>query len=62
MVILVAFFMFSIITLLGTNPVLDVQTTMIARLLFIPSFAMLAILIGYGFMILMPIRLLEESA
>jgi len=51
--VLVAFFCFAILVLIGVNPQLDVQNTFIARVIFIPSFASLAILIGIGSAILL---------
>jgi hypothetical protein len=48
-----AFCFFSVVTLLGVNPRLDLQTTFIARVIFIPSFALLAILAGYGLAIML---------
>lgn len=51
--LLLAFFCFSVVTLLGANPKLDIQTTFIARALFIPSFAILALLIGLGLAIML---------
>lgn len=51
--ILAAFFCFAIVLLIGDNPQLDIQNTFIARVVFIPSFALLALLIGLGLAILM---------
>lgn len=51
--VLVAFFCFAIVLVIGVNPQLDIQNTFIARVVFIPSFALLALLIGIGLAILM---------
>ena len=50
--LVLAYCFFGIVTLLGVNPKLDIQTTFIARVFFIPSFAILALLIGCGLAIL----------
>jgi hypothetical protein len=47
-----AFFCFALLALIGANPQLDVQNSFIARVLFIPSFALLALLAGLGLAIL----------
>jgi hypothetical protein len=47
-----AFVCFALLALIGANPQLDIQNTFIARVLFIPSFALLAIWIGLGLAIL----------
>jgi hypothetical protein len=60
-VLLTALFLFSVVTLLGAHPSVDVQTLFAARLLFIPSFALLAILIGYGLVLVLD-RLRERDA
>ena len=46
--ILAALFCFSIVVLVGANPQLDIQNTFITRVLFMPSFALLALLCGLG--------------
>jgi hypothetical protein len=48
MLLLAAFFCFALFVLICANPQLDVQNTFIARVIFIPSFALLAIGIGLG--------------
>lgn len=46
-----ALLLFSVALLAGLNPKLDLQPTHNLRAIFIPSFALLAILIGYGLVI-----------
>lgn len=48
-----ALFLFSVVTLLGVNPKVDLQTTFLARVIFIPSFGLFAILIGCGLALLL---------
>ncbi len=40
---------FAVVVLIGANPQPDVQNTVIGRVIFIPSFALLALLAGLGF-------------
>jgi len=44
--LLLAWLLFAIGVLIGMNPQLDIQNTFITRVTFIPSFALLALLIG----------------
>ena len=48
-----AFLMYSVIALIGMNPQLDLQTVFIAHRSFIPSFALYAVFIGCGVMMVM---------
>lgn len=48
LLLLGAFLCFGIIELIGVNPQLDIQNTLVARVYFIPSFALLALLAGLG--------------
>ena len=43
-----AFLMYSVGALIGVNPTFDAQTVFIVRRVFIPSFALYAVLIGGG--------------
>ena len=43
-----AFLMYSVGALIGVNPMFDIQTVFIVRRVFIPSFALYAVLIGCG--------------
>lgn len=52
LLVLGAWFCFAIVVLVGANPQLDVQNTWVARTLFLPSFALVALLIGVGWAIL----------
>ena len=47
-----AWFCFAVVVLVGANPQMDVQNTWVARTLFLPSFALVALLIGAGWAIL----------
>ena len=49
---LAAFAVFALGVLIGANPMPDVQNTFAARVLFIPSFALLALLAGLGLALL----------
>ena len=50
---LLASLLFAVLVLIGANPKADIQTALIVRPVFAPSFAMLAILIGLGLFILL---------
>ena len=52
LLVLVAWFSFAVVALVGANPQMDVQNTWVARTLFLPSFALVALLIGVGWAIL----------
>ena len=52
LLVLAAFFCFAVVTLVGTHPLLDIQNTWVARTIFLPSFALVALLIGAGWAIL----------
>ena len=52
LLVLVAWFCFAVVALVGANPQVDVQNTWVARTLFLPSFALVALLIGVGWAIL----------
>lgn len=47
-VCLLAFFMLSVVVLIGANPMWDVQSAFICRVFLIPSFALWSIFIGLG--------------
>ena len=47
-VCVLAFLMYSVGALIGVNPMFDIQTVFIVRRVFIPSFALYAVLIGCG--------------
>lgn len=47
--VFVALIFFAVVVLIGANLQPDVQNTYIGRVLFIPSFALLALLAGFGF-------------
>ena len=51
--ILAALFCFSIGVLIGANPRLDIQNTFVVRVVFIPSFALLALLCGLALRMLL---------
>ena len=59
-VCLLAFFMFSVVLLIGANPRADIQDANIQRVKFIPSFAMWAVFIGLG--LLMVLDWIDELA
>ena len=48
LLLLAAFACFAIVVLIGANPLPDIQNTWVARVVFLPSFALLAVLIGAG--------------
>ena len=52
LLVLVAWLCFAVVALVGANPQVDVQNTWVARTLFLPSFALVALLIGIGWAIL----------
>ena len=52
LLVLGAWFCFAVVVLVGANPQVDVQNTWVARTLFLPSFALVALLIGAGWAIL----------
>jgi len=52
LLVLVAWFCFAVVVLVGANPQRDVQNTWVARTVFLPSFALAALLIGAGWAIL----------
>ena len=52
LLVLGAWFCFAVVVLVGANPQVDVQNTWVARPLFLPSFALVALLIGAGWAIL----------
>jgi Ni/Fe-hydrogenase subunit HybB-like protein len=51
--VICSFVLFSVVALAGVNPDIDVQATFISKHLFLPSYALLAILIGFGLVILL---------
>ena len=53
LLLLVAFATFSVVVIVGDNPQPDIQNTWVARVVFLPSFALLALLIGLGSAILL---------
>jgi len=61
---LLAFFMFSVVLVIGANPEGDIQDTFIQRIRFIPSFAMWGIFTGLGFLMIMDwiSRLTDKNA
>lgn len=61
---LLAFFMFSVVLVIGVNPKGDIQDSFIQRTKFIPSFAMWGIFTGLGFLMILDwiSRLTEEQA
>ncbi|HRT05619.1 MAG TPA: DUF2723 domain-containing protein [Kiritimatiellia bacterium] len=52
LLVFVALFCFAVVAIVGANPQVDVQNTWVARTLFLPSFALVALLIGAGWAIL----------
>ena len=52
LLVLGAWFCFAVVVVVGANPQMDVQNTWVARTLFLPSFALVALLIGAGWSIL----------
>lgn len=52
LLVLGAWFCFAVVVIVGANPQMDVQNTWVARTLFLPSFALVALLIGAGCAIL----------
>lgn len=52
LLVLGAWFCFAVVVVIGANPQTDVQNTWVARPLFLPSFALVALLIGVGWAIL----------
>lgn len=52
LLILAAFFCFAVVVIVGDNPQMDIQNTWVARVVFLPSFALLALLIGVGWAML----------
>lgn len=52
LLVLGAWFCFAVVVLVGAHPQVDVQNTWVARPLFLPSFALVALLIGVGWAIL----------
>ena len=52
LLVLGAWFCFAVVVLVGANPQVDVQNTWVARTLLLPSFALVALLIGAGWAIL----------
>ncbi len=60
---LTAFFMFSIVLLIGVNPRCDIQDSFIMRVMFIPGFAIWGIFTGLGFLMILDwlSRLTEED-
>ena len=52
LLVLGAWFCFAVVVIVGANPQVDVQNTWVARTLFLPSFALVALLIGTGCAIL----------
>lgn len=55
LLILAAFFCFAILVLIGLDPQMDVQNTWVARIVFIPSLALVVLLAGLGLAILLHI-------
>lgn len=52
-VCLLAFFLFSVVMLIGANPAGDIQDTFIQRVKFIPSFALWSLFTGFGFALIL---------
>ena len=52
LLVLVAWFCFAVVVVVGANPQVDVQNTWVARTVFLPSFALVALLMGAGWAIL----------
>ena len=52
LLVLVALFCFAVVVIVGANPQRDIQNTWVARVVFLPSFALVALLIGAGWAIL----------
>ena len=52
LLVFAALFCFAVVVIVGANPQVDVQNTWVARTLFLPSFALVALLIGTGCAIL----------
>ena len=52
LLILAAFLLFSAGIVIGANPQPDIQNTWVGRVLFLPSFALLALLAGIGLALL----------
>ena len=48
LLVLGAWFCFAVVVIVGANPQVDVQNTWVARTLFLPSFALVALLFGAG--------------
>jgi hypothetical protein len=53
LMLLLAFFMYTAVLTAGMNPSLDIQTLFIGRVLWIPSYSIMAILIGFGLSVLL---------
>ena len=52
LLVFAALFCFAVVVIVGANPQVDVQNTWVARVVFLPSFALVALLIGAGWAIL----------
>ena len=52
LLVFVALFCFAVVAIVGANPQVDVQNTWVARPIFLPSFALVALLIGAGWAML----------
>ena len=52
LLVLAAWFCFSVVVVVGDNPQVDVQNTWVARTIYLPSFALVALLMGVGWAIL----------
>ncbi len=48
LLVLAALFCFAVVVAAGANPRMDIQNTWVARVLFLPAFALVAVLIGVG--------------
>ena len=52
LLVFAALFCFAVVVIVGANPQRDIQNTWVARVVFLPSFALVALLIGAGWAIL----------
>ena len=52
LLVLVALVCFAVVVIVGANPQRDIQNTWVARVVFLPSFALMALLIGAGWAML----------
>ncbi len=49
--VMLATLLFSVVVLIGVNPQLDIQNMLISQVIFIPFFALIALLAGFGFIL-----------